>query len=117
MIKLYRSLLLCSLVVLGCCDPSWKAGTAMLSKRSDMSATVVGRAIILAGGCDSNQVCPPTGFECFCTSLTTKTHSYDPSANTWTVLAPMLAERYNILLQLLETCCICLVAEICLTIS
>jgi len=67
----------------------------MLVKRSDMTATVVNDLIIVAGGCDSNQVCPVTTDVCYCTSITDKVHAYNPKKDTWTVLASLPTARYR----------------------
>jgi len=64
-------------------------------KRSDMTATVVNDVIILAGGCNSNQVCPSTADFCYCTSITDATHAYNPKEDSWKIVSRMPATRYR----------------------
>jgi N-acetylneuraminic acid mutarotase len=74
---------------------TWHLRKPMLVARSDMTATAVGDQIIVAGGCDSSQVCPSTADFCYCTSITDKAHAYIPEDNKWEVLNPMPTPRFR----------------------
>lgn len=74
---------------------TWHLRKPMPVARSDMTATTVGDQIIVAGGCDSSQVCPSTADFCYCTSITSKVHAYIPKDNKWEVLAPMPSARFR----------------------
>jgi N-acetylneuraminic acid mutarotase len=73
----------------------WINKSPMPTARSDLSATTVGDYIYLAGGCSTNQVCPPEFSFCYCQELTNKTEAYHPASDTWTTLSDMIRPRYR----------------------
>lgn len=73
----------------------WKSKTPMPSKRSDMTATTVGDAIYLIGGCDSDQEWNAGAEMYLCTGLSKKVEKYSPKSDSYETLGDAPRSRYR----------------------
>lgn len=89
------ALLVSSQIFLGDCAGKWVLRAPMPTKRSDASAGTVGNKIIIAGGCDTDQICPQDLDVCICTSVTSKAEAYLPDVDQWTTLPSMPQARFR----------------------
>jgi hypothetical protein len=51
--------------------------------------------IVVAGGCDGIQACPPALPFCACNSITARVDGYNPLTDTWVRLADMPSPRFR----------------------
>lgn len=73
----------------------WVERSTMPYPLSDMSATTVGDAIYLVGGCVSNQTYDVGAQMYLCGEVTAKTMMYHPSTDVWTELSMAPKQRYR----------------------
>ena len=85
---------LAGLLCLAAAQPAWNTIAPLPFARSDHTATALGSAIYIAGGCDGAQKCV-SGGTCSCTSYTRNMLAYTPATNAYTARAPLLQPRYR----------------------
>ena len=84
---------LAGLLCLAAAQPAWNTIAPLPFARSDHTATALGSAIYIAGGCDGAQKC--ANGMCSCTSTTRNMLAYSPATNAYTARAPLLQPRYR----------------------
>jgi hypothetical protein len=72
---------------------AWSLASPLPWGRSDLTATVIGPHVYLAGGCDGAQKC--SNGLCICSSYTNDFTTFTPSTNKYTTRAPMPRPRYR----------------------
>jgi len=77
------------------CQTEWIEKKPMPTNRSDLSAITIGSQIIVSGGCNQTQICPPDSSSCFCISVTSINEAYLPLTDQWISLASMPIPRYR----------------------
>jgi len=73
----------------------WHAKKSMPSKRSDLTATTVGDAIYLVGGCDSDQEWNADAGMYLCTGITKETVKYLPLTDSYEFVSDAPRSRYR----------------------
>eukprot|EP00440_Ansanella_granifera_P060655 gb/GFBE01065741.1/.p1 GENE.gb/GFBE01065741.1/~~gb/GFBE01065741.1/.p1 ORF type:complete len:372 (+),score=78.51 gb/GFBE01065741.1/:1-1116(+) len=73
----------------------WQPKNPMPSKRSDMTATTIGDAIYLVGGCAADQEWSTEANMYLCMGLTKKTEKYSPLTDTYESLGDAPRSRYR----------------------
>eukprot|EP00931_Biecheleriopsis_adriatica_P082525 TRINITY_DN55971_c0_g1_i1.p1 TRINITY_DN55971_c0_g1~~TRINITY_DN55971_c0_g1_i1.p1 ORF type:complete len:391 (+),score=76.45 TRINITY_DN55971_c0_g1_i1:117-1289(+) len=105
----YMQCIICASLVLAACGASkdtfiiddeefshtWASKTPMPSKRSDLTATTVGDAIYLIGGCDSDQEWNAGAGMYLCTGLSKKVEKYVPKSDSYETLNDAPRSRYR----------------------
>lgn len=62
---------------------------------SDHTAVLHNNTVYIAGGCDSDQVCPEYSPVCYCLTITNKLEAWNVESDQWTQLANMPRGRFR----------------------